>query len=89
MKKNEHLLKIIKFLIKALEDDPLMFTDHYNRNNSVQHAEFKENRHEQSLFSLLRKIYGSVVIDGDESWMIPFGKGESLKYPFWATRIKG
>ena len=89
MKKNEHLLKIIKFLIKALEDNPLMFTDHYNINNSVQHAEFKENRHEQSLFSLLRKIYGSVVIYGDESWMIPFGKGESLKYPFWASRIKG
>jgi hypothetical protein len=55
----------------------------------VQHAEFKENRHEQSLFSLLRKIHGSVIIDGDESWMQPFGKGESLKYPFWASRIKG
>ena len=65
-----------------------MFTDHYNSNNSVQHSEFKENRHEQSLFSLLRKIHGSVVIDGDESWMQPFGKGESLKYPFWATRSK-
>ena len=89
MKKNEHLLKIINLLIKALNDDPQMFTDHYNSNNSVQHAEFKENRHEQSLFSLLRKIHGSVIIDGDESWMQPFGKGESLKYPFWASRIKG
>lgn len=85
MKKNAHLLKIIDLLIKALEYDPLMYTDHYNWE---QHDGFRENRHEQSLFSLLRKIHGSVVIDGDESWMQPFGRGESLKYPFWATRSR-
>jgi hypothetical protein len=86
MKKNEHLLKIIDLLIKALEYDPLMYTDYYNR--GTQHAGFRENRHEQSVFSILRKIHGSVVIDGDESWMQPFGRGESLKYPFWATRSR-
>tara|TARA_B100000579_G_scaffold187137_2_gene152576 strand:- start:2859 stop:4529 length:1671 start_codon:yes stop_codon:yes gene_type:complete len=86
MKKNEHLLKIIKLLIKALNDDPLMYTDNYNTN---QHPQFQENRHEQSLFSLLRKIHGSVVLDGDESFMIPFNSEESMKYPFWAARIKG
>jgi len=86
MKKNEHLLKIINLLIKALDDDPLMFTDHYNTN---QHPEFNENRHEQSLFSLLRKIHGSVVLDGDESFIVPFGGPESMNYPFWAARIKG
>ncbi len=86
MKKNEHLLKIIDLLIKALEYDPLMYTDYYNR--GPQHPGFRENRHEQSIFSLLRKIHGSVVIDGDESWMQPFGRGESLKYPFWATRSR-
>ena len=36
----------------------------------------------------LKKIHGSVVIDGDESWIQPFGEGESLKYPFWATRTR-
>ena len=86
MKKNEHLLKIIDLLMKALEYDALMYTDYYNR--GPQHPGFKENRHEQSIFSLLRKIHGSVVIDGDESWMQPFGQGESLKYPFWATRSR-
>ena len=86
MKKNEHLLKIIKLLIKALNDDPLMYTDNYNTN---QHPQFKENRHEQSLFSLLRKIHGSIVLDGDESFMVPFNSEESMKYPFWAARIKG
>jgi len=86
MKKNDHLLKIIDLLIKALEYDPLLYTDYYNW--KLQHAGFRENRHEQSVFSLLRKIHGSVVIDGDESWMPPFGQGDSLKYPFWATRSK-
>ena len=86
MKKNQHLLKIINLLIKALDDDQLMYTDHYSTN---QHPQFKENRHEQSLFSLLRKIHGSVVLDGDESFMVPFGGSESMKYPFWASRIKG
>jgi hypothetical protein len=86
MKKNQHLLKIINLLIKALNDDPLMYTDYYSTN---QHPQFKENRHEQSVFSLLRKIHGSVVLDGDESYMKPFGGQESMKYPFWAARIKG
>lgn len=72
--------------IKSLYDYPMMFTDYYNK--MPQHPEFKENRHEQSVFSILRKLHGSVIIDGDESWMVPFGKGESLKYPFWAARSK-
>ena len=85
MKKNEHLLKIIDLVIKALEYDPLMFTDHYN---SGQHPGFIENRHEQSIFSLIRKLHGSVVIDGDESMIQPFGGQESAKYPFWAARSR-
>ena len=65
---------------------PLMCTDDYNKKNQI--PEFRENRHEQSISSVLRKKIGSAVIDGDESWMQPFGRGESLKYPFWATRSK-
>ena len=86
LKKNKHIMEILELFIKALYDDPEMFTDFYN--NKPQHKEFKENRHEQSVFSILRKIRGSVVIDGDESWMVPFGRGKSLEYPFWALRSK-
>ena len=64
---------------------PLLVTDSYNHSQNVY---FKDNRHEQSVTSVLRKKIGSVVIDGDESWMQPLGEGESLKYPFWATRSK-
>lgn len=85
IKKNDHSKMILDKYIRALYDNPVMFTDYYNKN---QCKEFIDNRHDQSVFSLLRKKYGSVVISGDESWVQPFGGEESLKFPFWATRIK-
>ena len=86
MQKNKHLEKYMTMFMEAIIRDPLMCTDDYNKKNQMD--EFRENRHEQSISSVLRKKIGSVVIDGDESWMLPFGRGESLKYPFWATRSK-
>jgi hypothetical protein len=83
MKKNEHLLRLIDNMIQILNDDPLLFTDYYNKDQDIN---FIENRHDQSIFSLLRKIHGSVIIDSDESFVQPFGSEKSLKYPFWATR---
>jgi hypothetical protein len=85
MEKNNHMKKILDIWIKSIYDNALMFTDIYN---SDQAPYFKDNRHEQSVLSLIRKKYGSMVIEGDETWMQPFGQGESLKYPFWATRSK-
>ena len=86
MKKNKHLMKIIILWLQAVHKNPLMFTDIYNDNN--QDKSFIANRHEQSVLSILTQIHGSIDIDGDESWMQPFGEGESLKYPFWAARSK-
>jgi hypothetical protein len=87
LKKNKHLLEYLDKYEKCIYENPYLITDIYN--DKDQHEDFKENRHEQSMTSILRKIHGSEVIDGDESWIIPFGGEESLKYPFWATRIKG
>jgi len=86
MQKNAHLKKYMMMFMEAIAHDPLMCTDNYN--NKDQLSEFQENRHEQSISSVLRKKIGSVVLDGDESWMPPFGRGQSLKYPFWATRMR-
>jgi len=87
MKKNEHLIKIIDLWMKAVYDKPEIFTDKFNEIN--QHSFFKENRHEQSILSILRKIHGSEVIPRDETFHPqPFGCKESLKYPIWATRSK-
>ena len=86
MKKNAHLKQYMEKYLSAVLQNPLLCTDHYNQLNQVK--EFRENRHEQSIASVLRKLMGSVVIDSDDSWMPPFGKGDSLTYPFWATRIR-
>lgn len=84
MKKCSHLEKIIDVWFKTVYDWPEMFTDCYNSN---QPSCFKDHRHEQSVLSVIRKIYGSLVLD-DETYFTPFGSQKSLKYPFWATRIK-
>ena len=72
--------------MKALNSDRLLFTDYYNRSSPDPH--FVDNRHDQSVLSVIRKIHGSVTIDGDETWMQPLGVGESLKYPFWTMRSR-
>ena len=86
MKKNKHLLQYMEQYMNIIYYKPLLCTDYFNETN--QSNDFIDNRHEQSISSILRKIHGSVVIDGDESWMQPFGHGKSLKYPFWACRIR-
>jgi uncharacterized protein YqgQ len=84
MKKNKNLINMIDKEIKALYDNPLMFTDHYNNN---QESYFKDNRHEQSIFSVIRKMHNPILLE-DETWFNTFGNEKSLKYPFWATRKK-
>ena len=85
MKKNKNLIKMNNIWYKTIYDNPLLFTDYYNKINQEKY--FKDNRHEQSIFSLIRKIYGSILLS-DETWFTPFGNNISLNYPFWATRKK-
>lgn len=86
IKKNEYVINYINNIEKIIDNNSKLITDYYNLNNQIK--DFKDNRHEQSLISVYLKKNGSVVIDCDESWVQPFGSGESLKYPFWATRSK-
>ena len=84
MKKNKHLMDYMKVYTDIILNNAELCTDKFNTNQSCK--DFKDNRHEQSITSVLRKKMGSVVIEKDESWMVPFGKDQSLDYPFWATR---
>ena len=87
IKKCHHSVDYIKRMLKILEDDRNLFTDYYN--DKGQENYFKDNRHEQSVSSVLRKIIGSEVIPKDETFHPqPFGCEESLKYPIWAIRSK-
>ena len=88
MKKNKNLLNLIDIYNKALHYNPLLFTDYYNKNNQEHY--FKDNRHDQSIFSVIRKMINSIVLkDETNEW-----KRESDKIiwspdkPFWATRLK-
>ena len=85
MKKNKHLIKLNELWLKAVYDNSLLFTDFYNKKN--QKPYFKDNRHEQSVFSVIRKMNNPILLK-DETWFMPFGNEKSLMYPFWATRKK-
>jgi hypothetical protein len=75
LRKNGHLRKFVEEFEKCINFDKFLITDKYNEN---QEKYFKDNRHDQSISSIIRKKIGSIVIPKDES----------LKYPFWATRSK-
>jgi hypothetical protein len=47
-------------------------------------SSFREHRHDQSIFSLIRKKYGTEILE-DETYTFP---NWNLKYPIWATRLK-
>jgi hypothetical protein len=83
MKKNKNVVNITNIWYNVIYNNPLLFTDYYNYKN--QKSYFIDNRHEQSIFSVIRKIHGSIVLE-DETYFVSFGNDISLRYPFWATR---
>ena len=48
--------------------------------------EFVENRHDQSIWSILRKQYDSVILP-DETYAVDWYK-DGISFPIWATRIR-
>jgi hypothetical protein len=84
MKKNENIINMNNIWYNVIYENPLLFTDYYNNN---QESYFKDNRHEQSVFSIIRKMNNPILLE-DETWFPNFGSEESLKYPFWATRFR-
>lgn len=83
MKKTPKLLQCIEQWKQVIYDNPLLFTDHYNKK---QNSYFRDNRHEQSIISVLRKKYNTIVIQ-DETYFKPHWNSEkALSVPFWATR---
>ena len=51
--------------------------------SSPNHNKFREHRHDQSIFSILRKIKKIGTVLPDETWPINI-----QKWPIWATRKK-
>jgi hypothetical protein len=82
IKKNETSMKIINEWYNVAIEKPLLFTDFYN--NIEKHNEFCDNRHDQSIFSVITKKYiDNVYTLQDET--NPYNQ----IYPICASRIRG
>ena len=86
MKNTTKMKNIIDECINTLRADHLLVTDHYNTFSQI--PEFKDNRHDQSISSLIRKKMGSIVIPRDETDFTNYDNPESLEYPFCARRLR-
>ena len=98
MQKGPHLRKWLALALRALVDDPCLFTDRDELTSKDADSRFRTPRHDQSVMSVTRKLVGSVVMP-DETWanapnapnLDAWRRVEGGFYahiPFWSTRIK-
>ena len=91
MKNTPKIHKLYNECLKILEKDKNLIKDKYNNNNQI--SEFKENRHDQSLLSIMRKKHGSIILPHEPEYIF---EEEHIKekllntklIPILATRIK-
>ena len=81
-KKNNHTREFINIFKEVLSTDKNLITDMYNNEN--QHKGFIENRHDQSIFSLISKTVGSEIIENETEFKNR--KNEQYEYPFLSVR---
>jgi hypothetical protein len=92
--KNHHALKVVNMWLNFIRSHPTFVTDDHNKD--AQDPSFIQNRHDQSIFSLVRKIEGSVV-RRDDTWTVEFlgdwnhesgdAGADALMSPFIAARM--
>jgi len=49
---------------------------------------FTSARHDQSIFSVLRKKFGTEMTNFDETWFAPNWAASGENYPIWASRTR-
>lgn len=81
-------LEIINKCIDVINNDKYLITDKYNNINRNKY--FHDNRHDQSILSIIRKMYNTIIIpeDGKTSGTFFFNWGceAARKEPFLSTR---
>ena len=82
LRKNENTKKIVDEWFRV-SHIPEMIND---QRSVIQHPDFIDHRHDQSILSILFYKYGSIVVPDETFWWPDWKKG--LDFPFWATRIK-
>lgn len=84
-KKNNHTHDYLNHYSHLLNKDDELITDFYSSEN--QHEKFIENRHDQSIFSLMSKIYGCELIKNETEFKSR--PSEQYEYPFLSVRTYG
>jgi hypothetical protein len=95
-KKNANSMNIVSAWRNALYQNPLLFTDYYNASassassafNNFNKNKFIENRHDQSVLSVVCKLYKTIVLEDETYFAEGFGSEASLRYPFWKTTLR-
>ena len=82
IQKGPHYRKWMKLCWEVYLRDPWMITDKYNEETKKINPSFKENRHDQSIMSVSRKLLGCDRIDGFET------KGAKPDMPFHVMRCR-
>ena len=89
MRKCEKSISLVNEYYNLALSNPKLFSDDYNKEGNC--GRFIDNRHDQSLLSVLRKKHGSVEIL-DETYADTIDGWNNLIYikkiPFLATRIR-
>jgi len=83
LKKNKDSIELFEKFNQLLEKDSKLITHHYDKFNQID--TFCENRNDQSIFSVLNKIYGAFIIPRDETFYSA-GDPEQYNFPFLSVR---
>lgn len=84
MRKCQHSKLLVKEWLDALYFDPELFTDTYNEYQVS--PQFNDHRHDQSVFSILRKLRGCEIINDDT--YARYDWSTLADTPFQTTRIR-
>jgi len=83
IRKCKNTTHLINEYYRVAVERPDLFSDEHN--NYKRKPEFRDHRHDQSIFSILRKLNGSVVIP-DETYANDWN--QLIHVPILATRIR-
>ena len=82
MQKCKKTIEIFKLAMEIIREDHKLITDYYNKTDQI--SIFKENRHDQSILSIIRKLKGSILIKDETN--STHKKKHIL--PFQASRLR-
>lgn len=82
-RKCTHSAMLVNQWYQTAIDHSSLFTDEIE---IPQRPDFFDHRHDQSIFSVIRKTHGALIIPDETDFSDYISEG--MDFPFWATRLK-